>query len=232
MHDRLQERCRDVVASLTHADNVRSTVLSVKYIIIPQIFYSPPVDPAIVIDPNQTEEVQLEGLDNGAGGAFLYVPDPLRDAAKFSLRVRDTSINAASLGTEVPVVRYEDAYGDLTLMDIPTDARYRATLRIYGFTQAPMSVGVTVYPEDGDEPIEQYDVHLFGIVNAVYDPFPPGPAYVALDPFTPAVRASGERVRIEITNFGQIISPPPPPIWAFVSLTNNETQQVTVATPK
>ena len=191
-----------------------------------------PFDPAVVVDRHETKHVFLRQRQAGVDGAFLYVPKPLAYAAKMSLRVRDTSQNAASLGTEVPVVPALHSSGDITLIDIPVAAQYRATLRIYGFTAAPMTIGVTVYPEDGITPIDYYNVQLHGIVNVDFDPFPAYPAYLALDPLTPAVRAAGDRVRMELTNYNQILSPPPPPIWAFVSITNNETQQVTTVTPK
>jgi hypothetical protein len=176
--------------------------------------------------------VFLNRRQTGVDGAFLYVPKPLAHAPKMSLRVRDTSQNAASLGTDIHVVPAADAAGDITLIDVPVASQYRATLRIYAFTQVPMQIGVTIYPEDGVTPIDHLDVQLHGIVNIDFDPFPSHPAYLALDPLTPAVRAAGGRVRIEITNYHQNLSPPPPPIWAFVSITNNETQQVTAVTPK
>jgi hypothetical protein len=192
-----------------------------------------PIDPAVIVEPRTTEQVFLNRGLPGADGAFLYVPIALLGAPKFSLRVRDLSKNAASLGTDVPVIYAHEAKGDLTIVDVPVDPKYRGTLRIYGFTDAPMQVGVTVYPEDGDDVIQHFDLALNGIIHIENDPMPPYPAYVAIDPLTAIVRASGhERVRIEITNFNAILSPPPPPIWAFVSITNNETQQVTVVTPK
>ena len=192
-----------------------------------------PVDPAVIVPPFSTERVFLNRRENSVDGAFLYVPVTLLHAAKFSLRVRDTSKNAANLGTEVPVARGDQGGVDITLFDIPVDLRYRATLRIYAFTAEPMTVGITVYPEDGTTPIESHVVQLKGIVTTQYEPFPAHPAYFAFDPLTPAVRGSDhERVRIELTNFGHNVSPPPPHIWGFVSITNNETQQVTTVTPK
>lgn len=197
-----------------------------------QIFHSPPIDGDVVVPAHKTITATVVGRDTTVDGAFLYVPTPMAYVPRFSLRVRDTSVNATNLGTEIPVIRQQHAGSDLVLFDIPNDPHYRATLRIYGFTPAPMLVGVSVYAENSDTPIEQYDVTLSGVVTAVYVPFPPHPAYVAFDPLTPAVRASTSRVRIEVTNYGSIISPPGPPIWAFVSITNNETQQVTLVTPK
>ncbi|HYC59128.1 MAG TPA: IPT/TIG domain-containing protein [Thermoanaerobaculia bacterium] len=197
------------------------------------VFMEIPFDPAIVIEPNQTERVILNRRANQVDGAFLYVPIPLVGSPKFSLRIRDTSKNAVSAGTDFPVAWGNQAAPDITLIDIPTDPRYRATLRVYGFTAAPMRVGVKIYPEDGMVPIDQFDVDLLGIVTTEFVPFPPHPAYFVLDPITDAVRASGnERIRIELTNYGANVSPPPPNIWGFVSITNNETQQVTAVTPK
>jgi hypothetical protein len=192
-----------------------------------------PIDPAVYVPARQTEQVFLNHGIQGTDGAFLYVPRAQEDAPKFSLRVRDLSQNASSLGTDIPVVSIDDAKGDITLVDIPVDPDYRATLRVYAFTQAPMLVGVKVFPEDGDTPIQEYNVPLNGIVTFEAVEFPPYPAYTAFDPLTSVVRAANHpRVRIEITNFNANLSPPPPPIWAFVSITSNATQQVTAVTPK
>jgi hypothetical protein len=191
-----------------------------------------PIDPAVYVDGLQTRRVDLYSRDD-ADGALLYVPNTHVGAAKMSLRVRDISENATSLGDEVPVVRADHGAHELSLVDVPIDPKYRATLRIYSFAQEPLPVRVTIYPEDGNVPLQELDVMLQGVVNAVFEPFPPYPAYLALDPLPAAVRAAGgDRVRIEITNFGPVITPPPPRIWAFVSLTNNETNQVTIVTPK
>jgi hypothetical protein len=91
-----------------------------------------------------------------------------------------------------------------------------------------------VYPKDGQTPLAHFDVELRGINPIVPVIFPAHPAWIALDPLTDAVRtaAAGSRVRIEITNFADTLTFPQSPIWGFVSLTNNETNQVTLVTPK
>ena len=195
------------------------------------VFTDPPLDPDIVVGGLDTEQVFLNRRSAGFEGAFLYVPRPLDESPKWSLRVRDLSKNAGSLGTSIPVVHLRDAKGDITLLDLPIDPNNRALLRIYAFTEAPMQVAISVFAENIDTPIEEQIVSLNGIVNVLYEPFGPFPAYLALDPFSQAVRESGiHRVRIEFSNMGNNVSPPPPPIWAFVSFTNNQTQQVTVVT--
>ena len=64
--------------------------------------------------------------------------------------------------------------------------------------------------------------------------FPFVAAYTRLDPVTDAVRASGHaRVRIQIDGMVLPRVDPPliPPVWGFLSITNNVTQQVTTVTP-
>lgn len=187
-----------------------------------------PIDFAVTVEPRTTERVLLPRRENGVDGHFLYVPNALMETTKMSQRVRDTSQNAGSLGVDVPVVSSGQGGGEISIVDIPMADGYRTMLRIYAFTPQPMLVGVTVLPEDGDTPYAQFDVDLHGILTTEFVPFPPHPAYIALDPIPPAARAAGGRVRIELTNYGQNVSPPPPNIWAFVSLTNNETNQVTI----
>src|SRR5215203_5330084 len=207
-------------------------------LVMPRFSDSPvlTIEPSLIIDPHSTVRINLYPRDGGADGAFLHVPNTLVNSTKMSLRVRDTSQNATSLGDEVPVVRADQAGHELTIFDVPVDPKYRATLRIYGFTPAPMQVGVTIYSEDGNTPLAYFDQDLQGIAILVADPFPSHPAYAAINPLTAAVRAAaaGSRVRIQITNYAGCCTPPlrVAKIWAFVSLTNNETNQVTIVTPK
>ncbi|MBV8516695.1 MAG: IPT/TIG domain-containing protein [Acidobacteria bacterium] len=189
--------------------------------------------PAGDVPPRAT--VRLEALTS-TEGAFVYVPAPLNDQLTMSLHVRDVSRAAEGLGTDVPILRSSDFKPVIKLIGVPTDARYRARLRIYGFTEAPQTVRVSVYVEAADgsrrDPIAQFDVETTGFINIVADPFPYNVGSIALDLLTPELRAASPSLRIEIDNLGENISPPPPNIWAFVSITNNDTQQVTLITPQ
>jgi len=195
--------------------------------------------PSPVISANTTIEPSLFPRGDGTDGVFVHVPKAVDPFIGMSLRVRDLSLNAGNFGTEIPIVAPEDYSGylgaPLQLVDIPTDEKYRATLRIYGYDQSPIRVMVNVYAQATNERIEQYMVDLTGIVTAAPELFPQFPSYAQLDPLTPAVRASGERVRITLYSalWDSLISPQPAlPTWGFVTLTNNETQQVTTVTPK
>lgn len=56
---------------------------------------------------------------------------------------------------------------------------------------------------------------------------------VTIDPITPAVRASGhDRVRVVVEFESGPVDDPPSGGWAFISLTNNRTQHVTIISPQ
>ncbi|HJQ36361.1 MAG TPA: hypothetical protein VKB93_04405 [Thermoanaerobaculia bacterium] len=166
-------------------------------------------------------------------GAFIYLPDdPNYGPTPMTLRVRDLSKDAQNLGTEVPIVRMSEFAQLVIVTDVPTDDRYRATLRLYNSSEAPRRVTMRVFPLSGGTPIETRTVDLAGVNLLVFDPTPLHPGYAEVDPLSPLVRASAQRVRIEIEDpLRHVVSPPPPPIWGLVSITNNETQQVTMITP-
>jgi hypothetical protein len=198
-------------------------------------FQSPPGAQYIDLASGSTMKPDLFGSGSTAG-AFVHVPKPLDEATKISLRVRDLSRNAASWGTDIPVAAVEDTAPHVTLIDIPTDPQYRAMLRVYHWSGAEgLPSRVTVYSPDRPEPVATFDL----TASSPEAPFVPEedfmpffPSYAQLDLLTPAVRAAGPTIRVEIDNLSANVSPPLPPIWAFVSVTNNDTQQVTVMTPR
>lgn len=188
--------------------------------------------PEATYAPHRTAQVRLESRAGGLDGAFVYVPRDLGERFAMQLRARDVSSEAEGWGTEVPVV-HEDQFAQVVhLLDVPTDPRYRATLRIYG-DPALTHAQVTVFDDDG--PIDDRVVALQP-GDSDSRGFNENPPYAQLDPLTPAVRAAsaGQPVRI------RIIAMPPeegdfvglPRTWAFASITNNETQQVTTVTPQ
>jgi len=113
--------------------------------------------------------------------------------------------------------------GALTLVNIPTDSRFRETLRIYAVSDTATVVHLRVVPLRSATPVAEEDLPLrsgdaFGYVPAY--------AEISLRDRYPQL-ANGQPVRLEI-------SAPRPDLllWAFVSVTNNETQHVTTVTPQ
>ena len=194
---------------------------------------TPPTPAGVTFSPNLlifTSEVQ---------GFFLDVPREQSDNVHFSLRVRDLSRQAESWGTEVPVVRERDFFtAGLQLLDVPVRSTFRQMIRIYDVDprSGPAQARVRIYgtlssrklpfnaPTDpllSDETITfQYAVRGGGVASH--------PGYVEIGNLATRPEISGlDTIRIQID-----MLTPNHRYWAFVSVTNNATQQVTTISPQ
>ncbi len=154
----------------------------------------------------------------GSPGRFAYVARGDADDLWTSLRVFDTSRSAENYGTTIPVVRERDMFiaRAIAFSGIPTDPRFRNTLRIYSVQPAEVFVDI-----DTATSHESRQITLQG----------------ATDPFTPAYAVIGD-LPSGVGPLRITILPPGPeelgfatPMWAFVSVTNNDTQMITIVTP-
>ncbi len=163
----------------------------------------------------------LSGFGNRPSGLVLFLPRG--SGLHFGSIIRDVSREADDLGAEVGVVRERDTSSALVLANVPFDPRYRVQLRIYELDgieddvfisagQGASTGDVVKGPcQDDDEPCNSNQ-----------------PAYVSLDlaKAFPALAGKGRRsVVIRANN-------PARRLWAFVTVTNNATQRVTVITPQ
>ena len=149
---------------------------------------------------------------------FFYVPAGQTERTAFNARVHDVSRSNLSHGTEIPVVRASEfTTGPVALLNVPLDPRFRNTLRIYGL--APSEVVVTI---DSRE-------HVIALQPG-RDEFEP--SYAIFSQF--AIDEIPANVRVTVRPLTPITSPPTPtvPIWAFVAVTNNDTQEITTITPQ
>jgi hypothetical protein len=180
-------------------------------------------------------------------GLLLYVPktlDPLEFHGR--TRVRDLSRQASSAGFEIPIVREGDfRKGPFLLLDIPSDPRFRANLRIYAGLLTGFHLRVI---DTGNVPvsIEIYDSRDLGVLLASTQLTMSKPQVAAGNPFFvhPGYLSIGDLVATfpalaTVPNYTIRLVVPQPltsPVvedsaWAFVTVTNNETQEVTVVTP-
>jgi hypothetical protein len=178
-----------------------------------------PVEVPIQLLPDQSFDSD-QAFFNGTPGVFLYVPkDHVRDLG-FKLRVFDVSRDTADYGTELPVVRARDFTFDqpLSFPRVPAIPGFRITLRIYSPVQ-----NVAFVRFNGEEhmvPLNRDRNDLFTPAYGVFTAFP----------------TTDVPINVSVAPPNAIIHPPPlniypPPIWAFISITNNETQQITTMTP-
>ncbi|HYH10144.1 MAG TPA: hypothetical protein VEK11_24060 [Thermoanaerobaculia bacterium] len=165
------------------------------------------------------EFMKLDG-GNFPRGHVLLVPRNDADDISISLRVRDVSRVAEGFGTEIPVVREHDLFRNahITLLDVPVDPTYRAKVRIYGLGDAATSATLTIVHEQGARDTVTRTLERTCSGNQCAGT----PAYAELD--LPA-GAAGERVDVLVALPEDVAG------WAFVSVTNNETQQVTTVLP-
>ena len=169
----------------------------------------------------------LFGSGNVPAGLFAVVPRQAASGLAFHAAVRDTSRGDAEWATEIPVVR-EGAFSaaGVELLDIPADARFRTTVRIYSPTNPvpgyASAVHVVIYSLNDGSTLRNLFLSLLdpaGCSDAVS--CAEHPSYAAATDVT-AFLPSG-RVGLQIQ--GSV------PLWAFATITNNETQHVTVVSP-
>lgn len=161
----------------------------------------------------------------GHAGAFIYVPARLARDVITKVRVHDTSRDASAHGVEIPVVSDLDFAAVVRLTSIPTDARFRSTLRVYAYDSTNFGP-VTLRVRDNADGTLLATVPV--ALNAVrsQDGIFPASAQLSLDPIIEPLR-SHARLRIDIADSDAIR-----PIWGFVSITNNQTQEMTLVTPQ
>jgi hypothetical protein len=141
---------------------------------------------------------------------------------RVSLRVLDLSRQATSAGTEIPTIRTSQLGTDtIHLVGIPVDSRFRFTLRAYAMATTTLNIRARSMDESS-EPI------FFDTSTAVVRGGDLVPGYVQFDNFLAAnpALASMHYFRVEVS------SVPPVPIWAFIAIANNDSEQVTTITPQ
>lgn len=164
-------------------------------------------------------------------GRLIWIPRTQTNALHFSLRVRDLSRESDGLGTEIQVVREDDLRDVIHIVNVPIGPGFRHNLRIYdlGFGNARQ---VTVFAYATDDTLLfvrslTLDSPEEGCLGGPLGCVPNVPRFAALTDFSSLVPASRDRIRLEIqpSAFGM-------QLWAFVSVTNNATQQITTITPQ
>jgi hypothetical protein len=152
----------------------------------------------------------------GTPGRFLILFDGEFDRLAANLRVHDVSRNDQNFGTEIPIVRERElTTAPIHLPGVPVTAGFRNTLRIYGTRAA--SVRVTIGNQTTDIALTP------GAGN--FDP-----AYAISTAFPVAAPGKPSTLRVTVTPLDT--SADAARIWAFVSVTNNETQLITTMTPQ
>ena len=214
------------------------------------VFEGDPMCPAVCgcdrrddVNPSETAVVCTAGLAHPAG-LLIHVPRIAAATLHYHARIFDTSRSTLNAGTEIPVVRESDFRTDeIMLLDLPLDGtpaqienNFRVALRVYNPDQIDgaqvlmQAVDLSTGDIMGDEIITlQYEE-----AGTEADPFPTRPSFAFLNDVDNLVRGMIPPVVTGVTSFHLRLTPvvPGTRIWAFASITNNETQLVTTVSPQ
>lgn len=167
-------------------------------------------------------------------GRLLWVEKSRVSDVRFSLRVKDLSRQASSAGIDVPIVRSNTiSLSPVTLLDVPTDARFRHSLRIYDVAEHSEAIArIRIYPfpaNQGDDALADFLITLSDDPRVVTRPYRNVPAQAVINNLIadrPELRTfDSVRIDVEPVTTGMRL-------WAFVSITNNTTQEFTTVTPQ
>jgi hypothetical protein len=167
---------------------------------------------------------------DGNPSRMLYVERELASRVAFSLRFADVSRASLDGGVEMPVVRQSEMLGGpAQLFDVPLGPTFRVLLRIYEVAYAKSTFRVTVYPQSETDEALVYSGELTAISPSSAEEFRPKAGYAYLDISGLLRNATSwpASARIEIAPLT-----PGSRFWAFASITNNDTQVVTLVTPQ
>jgi hypothetical protein len=183
----------------------------------------PPPPDFIDVEAGSVEAPLLQ--PNGNPGRFIFVAKTQSNAAALNLRVFDASRSATNFGTELRVVRDRDFSAErIVLPAVPMSTRFRNTLRIYSTQptnvvvsfQGPDVIGSPTIPPPPPQTVTlRAGENLYDPAYAIFGDFPqyPYPLTVVVEPVA----------LCPICPFPHDFAA----IWAFITVTNNETQHIT-----
>jgi hypothetical protein len=167
---------------------------------------------------------------------LLYINRTSAEEVSLNLRVFDLSRATLNGGTELPLVR-EDDFRTTTanLLNVPLDTRFRKMLRIYEMRAAgeafPMSTfRVRIYDQVEGTKATLLSETTVTALSTQSGSFRDAPAYGQIADLTEGISAVGDqpgslRVQVEPLTEGSRY-------WAMVSVTNLDTQQITIISPQ
>jgi hypothetical protein len=168
---------------------------------------------------------------NANPSRVLFVSKPGAKDVSMQLRVADASRAALNGGTELPVVRDGELLtGIAELLNVPYDpAHFRLSLRIYDLAYSQSKFRVTLYVnEDGGPTSGLHSIELTAATDQTGD-FRSQAAYVEYNfgDLESLNRAFPNGLRVEIAP-----QTPGSRYYPLISVTNNETQLITLVTPQ
>jgi hypothetical protein len=188
--------------------------------------FSPVCPPVVLTYPLQRPFPLTSRFADDVGGLFVYTLAKDIDKLDVGSRVYDVARLETTAGSAIAIPREEDFVArTISLLGIPVAPQYRHTLRVYDFEgRAGARVAVRVYANDDREPRGSFVQTLTLSRHArtyTDQQLPTHPAYLQLDPGALVGLAGATTIRLDVEPLDGSR------IWAFVSITNNDTHHVT-----
>ncbi len=189
---------------------------------IPLFVGSPSLEGLAAGDRRQIPSVTREG------GVLFLIPRGMESWLAYSSHIADRSRRATDAGTELRVVNEHEAGSDLIILDVPLTAESRQTLRIYDLDAVDGREVIVDVRIQGRPDLVTVTATLADKIVCVTTPcYPQYPTYAVLNlDAIPQLRNAGNA---DITVRGRTNEAL---LWAFVSVTNNDTQHVTTFSPQ
>lgn len=184
-----------------------------------ELFRDPDALPKI--DPGA---IHIMGVRDAQEGRFIIVPREAAPRMHFNAIVREVTPPLESWGTELPVV-HEHQFGyEQELLNVPAYPGFRGVLRLYGLDPIRTGVSVSLTSMLDGRDLGVWNVHLTcGVANTCPSD---QPVYAVItDLFESLDLQPSERIAIRMQSYDA-------PIWGYVTITNNTTQNTTVISPQ
>jgi hypothetical protein len=170
-------------------------------------------------------DIGMKQLANNGNpwGHLLYAMRGTTGSVDFASRIRDTSRQSSTAGTEIPVVRERDFRGQLRFLNVPVESRYRVMLRLWSLGDFPQFI---VNVDSLALDVAPLSVTRIPATAMWFDS-------IDVTSLVSKGRTNPTSVLVYPSGYGSPYgSLPFPPIWGMLSITNNDTQQVTIVTPQ
>ncbi|HYC91158.1 MAG TPA: IPT/TIG domain-containing protein [Thermoanaerobaculia bacterium] len=173
-----------------------------------------------------TDTREIQGIEpSGKPGRFIYVPKGTAKDLVMNLRAFDVSRARENFGTQIPIVPASEFAtngheSQIGIVGVPTSPRFRSKLRIYGTPEWGAVLNVDI------ETFNQWERRQVTL-NPTDNPYEPSYAEISDLPEAGIINIW---ISVHTPPISALL--PAPDIWAFVSVTNNETQHITTITPR
>lgn len=195
------------------SDNVVFNEGPLAIVVVPPIVSHIPPETAVRVPSSERD-----------GGVTMLVPRGLEPFLHFASHIRDVSRESENRGAEIPIVFEGETSSTVRVMRVPLDARFRPRLRIYDLdgNESPVTVTI-VAPALGHFGTLTADLRRSAVCFTVSCG---EPAFGGVDLSSQLSDAEGSLATVTVSG-GEGRR-----LWAFVSVTNNDTQQVTTYSPR